>query len=342
MKKTLAVAACALILAITALSACNNDLPEGQIKGEYIEITGSELSEKLNGLDTDKLFGDTSAEDWSFGVDFSAEIEIEADIKTAVEGESVQLVSGDIEVESTLKAMLSATKEQTALNGYSIKARNNNKISGKLDKSELLEMDRDLSFDYSINAYADDGYLYFQIPDLSELPLPFEVAEGKFKTPIEYIVSAMTDMLPFAAVRAADGENTAEEVLEKYALKAYADESDGLKIKVSADENSLYAILEDIGIPSETVKGIASFNTFVINLYFAAGPDGKFDRAGMTADIDGTMNVEADEFEEGNIELKGPIKLKADITLKSFSGEIVLPDSEELEKYIDITAEDEN
>lgn len=351
MKKFIAAICGTILLGTFALSACTggnagenggegSGQPEGEIKGSYVEITGNELSQKLNSLTSDELFGDASQKDWKFGLDFIADIEVEADIKTTQGETSEQFVKLNLQEKSSLKALLAATEEQTALGGYTVKIQNSNNLKGKLGKSEILEIEDDIEFDYSINLHADDNYLYFQIPDMSELPLPFEIAEGKFKVPLEYVVSGIADLLPNTMARAAEGETEAvADLLKDYKLKAYADESDGLKIKISADKQSLYAVLEEFTeISAETAQNLATFNNFALDLYFEAAKDGKFERAGLVADIDCTLNAKAGDLGEGVPALSGPVKLKADFTVRQVIDEIILPSEEELQKYEDITA----
>lgn len=344
MKKFIAAACGTLLLSAFALTVCagcnrGDGEPEGEIKGSYVEITGNELTEKLNKITPEKLFGDTSQKDWKFGFEFTSDIEIEADIEAAKGEESEQFIILDLEEKSTLKTMLAATEDQAALDGLSIKLQNNNKLKGKLGKSDKLGIEEDIDFDYSINAHADDGYLYFQIPDMSDLPLPFEIADGKFKMPIEYVLSGVANLLPSTMERAAeDNPAKVDDLLKDYNLKAYADENDGLKIKISADEQSLYAVLEKIaGITAESVQDFATFNSFAIDLYFEAAQDGKFERAGLVADIDCTLNTKAGDLGEGSPALNGPVKIEVDIALKELIDEIILPGEDELEEYEDIT-----
>lgn len=343
MKKFIAAVCGTLLLGAFAIPACsrgNEGEPEGEIKGNYAEITGNELTEKLNELKPEELFGDTESKDWKFGFELTTDIEIEADVEAAQGEKSEPFIKLDLEEKSTLKTMLAASEEQTALGGMSIKMQNNNKLKGKLGKSEILGVEEDIEFDYSINAHADDEYLYFQIPDMSDLPLPFEIAEGKFKMPLEYVVSGVADILPNTMARAAEGDtDTVNKLLKDYKIKAYADDSDGLKIKISADEQSLYAVLEKIAdVSTEKAKELATFNSFAIDLYFEAAKDGKFERAGLVADVDCTLTAKAGDLGEGVPALSGPVKIEGDIALRRIIDEIILPTEEELKEYEDITA----
>lgn len=335
MKKFIAAIAGTLLLGAFALSACGGDKPEGEIEGKYVEVTSAELTEKLNKITPEKLFGDTSSEDWSFGFEFTSDIEVKTDLKTKQGETDEQLIKLNVEEESTFKATLSRPEGQTD-GGPCLKAQNSNKLKGKIGKSDILGIEEDIDFDYTVSLHADGEYLYFQLPDMSDLPLPFEIAEGKFKVPVEYVFSAVANILPNTVSRTGEAVSG---LLTEYNLKAYVDESDGLKIKISADEQSLYAALDKVaGIPAETVKGFAAFNTFAIDLYFETAEDGKFERAGFVADIDGTLTAEAGELGEGAPALNGTVKFEADVALKKFSGEIVIPSENELEEYIDITA----
>lgn len=346
MKKFIAAVTGTLLLGTFTIAACTggnpgsgDGEPEGEIKGSYVEITANELSEKLNGMTPEKLFGDTSSKDWKFGFEFTADVGVNADVKTAQGEQTEQFIKLDLKEESTLKAMFAASEEQTALDGLTMKMQNNNKLSGKLGKSEILGIDEEIEFDYSINLHADDEYLYFQIPDMSDLPLPVDIAVGKFKVPLEYVLPGVVNLLPNTMMQAADGDSEAtNDLLEDYNIKAYADESDGLKIKISATEQSLYAVLEEFtGISAEKAQNFATFNNFAIDLYFETAQDGKFERAGIVADIDCTLIAKAGDLGEDAPALSGPVKIKADLTIKKLIDEIIMPTEEELKEYEDIS-----
>lgn len=341
MKKLIAVAAGALLCGAFALSACGGKNPEGQIEGKYVEVTGAALTEKLKDVTAEKLFGDASSKNWEFGFEFTSALDLETDVNTADADKTERLLKLDLEEKSNLKTVLTSTEAQTKLGGLSLKAQNTNTLKGKLWKSDRLGIAEDKEFEYSINLHADDEYLYFQIPDVSDLPLPFEVAAGKFKTPIEYVFSAVAGALPNSLAKAAEGDGSAAaDLLEEYNLKAYVDESDGLKIKISATEQSLYSALEKFAnLPEERAKSFATFNSFAVDLYFETAENGKFERAGIVADINGSLNVAAGALADGLPALNGTVNFKADMALKRFSGKINLPAPEELEKYVDITAE---
>lgn len=339
MKKLIAAATCTLLLGTFALCACGDgEEPKGQIKGNYVEITSSELTEKLSGITTEKLFGDTSADDWRFGVECTSDIEIVADIEAKGGENATPFINLDLEEQSTLKTMLYSS-DRPELNNKSIKLQNNNKLKGKLGKSEMLGVDEDIDFDYSINVHADDDYIYLQIPDMSALPLPFEIAAGKFKTPTKNLFFTLADILPTTVARAAEGDSEAtDDFIKDYSLKAYIDESDGLKIKLSANKQSLYALLEEMGVSKATAEDFATFNNFAIDLYFEQAESGKFERAGLVVDIDGRLNIKEGDLSEDIPTLSGPVKIKADVAVKSFIGEIILPSAEQLEEYTDISA----
>ena len=343
MKKFLAVATGALILGTCALTACNTDNDKGaddEFKGQYTEITTEELTEKLNALTPEKMFGDTAEKNWSFGFKLTADVDVEADLKTVRGEKELTFVSGEISDESTLLAKLTVADGDTPLGNFSLKARNSNKIEGELKKSEVLGMEKDIKLDYNINAYADDQYLYFQIPDMSGLPV--DVApEGKYKASLGYIVSSVTGLLPFTTALAEGGEGAAD-FLTEYNLKAFADDNDGLKIKVSADKQSLYAILEKtVGMTKAEVDEMVTLNEFAVNLYFETAENGSFEKAGLTVDIKGNLNIKEGAF-GGAPALSGPVCVDADILIEKYDGEIVMPNPEELEEYVDITSSDGN
>ena len=344
MKKFLAVATGVLLIGTCALTACNKDKgneTDGEIKGQYTEVTTAELQEKLSTLTPEKLFGDTSAKNWNFGVKLKADVDIDADIKTTVGEEKKTYLSGKIDDETTLLARLTVADGETALGNFSIKARNNNKIKGELKKSEVLGIEEDIKFDYGINAYADDQNLYFQLPDMKELPVEI-IPEGKYKVPIDFLASYIAGFIPSAMTSVAETDKSDEtaDFLAEYGLKAAVDDSNGLKIKVSADKQTLYTVLEKTaGLQKTKVDELVQLNKFAINMYFEAAEDGAFEKAGLTVNIEGTLSIKAGDF-DGLPALSGPVDIEADILVEKYDGEIIMPTAEELEEYQDLFGED--
>lgn len=78
MKKVLAMLLSFMLLVSLALfAACDpqGGADGGKIDGDYTEATEEEVTEAVTELDLNKLFGDTSAEDWKFGLSLNAEAE---------------------------------------------------------------------------------------------------------------------------------------------------------------------------------------------------------------------------------------------------------------------------
>lgn len=333
MKKFLAIAA-ALVCCAPMLAACGGEQrPEGEIAGQYVEMTAAELKEKLDKLEPEKLFGNASSENQAFGVQADANIEASADTQTVESGKFVTLLKADLRAESDTQITLTPSERETALGGWDVKGKSIDKIKGELGPSYLLGIDGTEDIDYEISAYADGGNLYFQIPDMSALSAEI-LSEGKYSASFDYIMDLVTDFLPESFFSALSGDMDLAEKAKEYKLKSYADETDGLKIKLSANDESFYAILQSLtGSSEESVKESATFGTFSLDFYFEADKDGAFVKAGLVADIDGELKFGADGLFEDSPVINGPVKLKADIAVKRSENEIVLPTEAELESY---------
>lgn len=78
MRKVLAMLLSFMLLVSLALfAACDpqGGTDGGKIDGNYTEATEEEVTEAVTELDLNKLFGDTSAEDWKFGLSLNAKAE---------------------------------------------------------------------------------------------------------------------------------------------------------------------------------------------------------------------------------------------------------------------------
>lgn len=327
LKKILAVAAAALICGSLALAACGeNAKPKGEISGNYTEITAAELDAKLQTLDANGLFADSSAEDWQFGTEITGNAEFSAHTQTFG---NAPFIDGEINISG--KTQVKLTRPQSGTDGFAVKARSNLKIQGGIKKSEALGIDKDIAADYDINAFADGANLYFQLPDMSNISSDFPAA-GKYMLPLKYLIEGIIGLLPptVAKMQLPD----VQKIVNSFKLKAYADDSNGLKLKVSADKESFYAAMQNFpGMTAERAENAASFDKFAVDLYFETDSDGGFMRAGLIIDIDGNLSLKGGEFGNDSPRANGPVKLKADLSARKFNGEIVIPTSEELKEY---------
>lgn len=337
MKKFIAIASAALICGTLALSACNGDggAQGGEIAGNYVEITTAELNEKLNTFSSNKLFGDTSEEKWKFGAEIGETLDITVATRSGAEQNSSPLIDGRANLNGQTQFILTSSQSQTALGGMSLRARSSQKLTGSLKKCELLGLDKDISADYNVNAFADGENLYFTLPDLSDLPLDAP-PEGKYRLPLQDIIDKIKSFLPQTEALA-EAPDKISAWAEEYKLKAFADETDGLKIKVSADATSLYAVMENfLDMTAEQAKAAAAFDAFAVDLYLETDSEGAFVRAGFTIDIDGSLSLEEGALGEDFPAVYGSVKIKGDVSVKKFAGEVVLPNSEELNEYTDL------
>lgn len=356
MKKFLAIAAGATILAgMLAFPACdmgNNEEP-GEIPGDYQEIAAPELEDKLSTIDPEKLAGNTSEEGWSFGVKLDCNIKAQTDLTmkavlptepsdsadpqdnngTSTPSEPEQ---GDGQAESADDGGLKGNIDLSAsyklqLSSEAISGAGTVTAKGKIERApEMLNLPSDI--DYRLLAYNDARFIYLDLPDnLSDLGVPEEFPD-KIKLPLSNFVGDVVGV----ALNTREGGNQLSILLTKYKIKAYIDETAGLKVKLSADKDTLNAILSDTDIKDndfvELISQTMTFNTCALDIYFAVDKDGVFEQAGVTVDLDIAVNVPAQLNDD--VEVKGTIKLNGSIALKKYSDSVSLPDN--LDSYVNI------
>lgn len=322
MKKFSAVAAAALLCGALALAACGGK-PNGEIAGNYREITAAELNEKLNTFSQNGPEGG-SDEEKNLGFAIEERIEIEADTRTEENEKAPKLFACDLVLSGETQYVAASGGMDGGENKTGAKARSSHTLSGRIEKSEAAGIEKDIAADYKFTAFLKDGNLYLSVPDMDWLPLKLP-EKGKYMLPADMLSECAFSILAAAAGTSLD----AEEILNAYGLKAYADESSGLKLKISADSNAFYAAMADIcGCTRSRAEQYVSFDEFEADLYLEADGDGAFVRAGLILDIDGSLSVTA-----GNKAVYGDIKIEADIAVKRFAGEVVTPTDEELKEY---------
>ena len=123
----------------------------------------------------------------------------------------------------------------------------------------------------------------------------------------------------------------------EFGIKVYIDTDDGIKFKLSATEQTVWAAIESASgdVPTaelETIKDSVLFNCFKFDIYFAIDGNGTFSRASIVRDIDATVDLSAvKDLPAFTVNVKGFS------TVYDFDGEVILPDSVTDGYYADIT-----
>lgn len=289
MKKLLAVIAC-LVLAVTtfAFTACGNN-SEGTIPGNYKEATDEEIDEALKKIDNADLSSLKG-------------VEISLNIESSMSGLM------NVDAEGSLKYQLAMGETLAGKGSASIDA----KMSSGGDSAD---------YDISADIYNDASYAYVNatglpVPGMSELKAKFNLQEIIAGFMGGYALTDTNDKTEISAV-------TAYLELVKDACTIALDTSDGVKIKISLDENGLWKILEEIE-GSETVdqiKASGSIEKFVCEFYFAIDADGKFAGAAANINVKATAKVPATQTSTTDQTMEISITLN----VSEYTGSVTLP-----------------
>ena len=131
-----------------------------------------------------------------------------------------------------------------------------------------------------------------------------------------------------------------------FGVKVYVDTDDGIKFKLSATEQTVWAAIisangDKLTEPKlETLKDGVLINSFKYDIYFAIDERGVFSRASVVSDIDVTVDFGAagDKItEDGEILPAFTVNFKGFSTVYAFDGEVILPDTVTDGIYVDIT-----
>lgn len=309
MKKFLAIIASAILaVCMFAFAACdnngNND-NSGVVAGDYKEPTEDELKTTIDDVDEDKIFeGLTGYElDAKFNVNISAD-GTDSDMAAAL---NFKVTTANQSLLGTGTASLTSSGD----NGMNVNA----------------------------NVYLDSSYAYANVMGLSQV-----LGSDEFKAKVNYgtLLEGVTGKLPMAAEEEAEPDeslNLAEmlALLDEYKIGVGLDNSNGLKLKLSVTEESVWLLAAEGGLsPIEiaSYKKMVTFNTFVFDVYFALNEDGSFSQASVNLDIDAALTVP--QIGLASAEGAGmALKVKGYLTVKAYSGSVTLP--EELENYTDMT-----
>ncbi|MGN1373648.1 MAG: hypothetical protein ACI4VK_06365 [Candidatus Coproplasma sp.] len=340
MKKThkiiMGITALVVAFSACAFTACNsdNEPTDGSIKGNYQEATAEEVNTTLSSVDQEKLFGDTSAEDYKFGIDLSSELK--ASLTSATKNQSIQLSAG---------YQLLATAGESAL---SFKGAGNLTMNG----TETVEGETTTN-ETTLNLWQDGAMTYAKMLSKSS-----EDEEGKETQPykIKFDVSELaSSLLPSLG----DGSDTTQLPVDEGNLESITisdisslnlvsavnklnemgatvamDITNGIKLKISCSEELvLNALASAVNMNVEKLSSQITFDKCGLDFYLAIDRNGMLSATSIVADIE-ISQPQTDETTEvtPSIKVNGFIRFSVNSNVNP-----EIPESLKTDSYIDLT-----
>lgn len=349
MKKVLAMLLSFMLLVSLALfAACDpqGGTDGGKIDGDYTEATEEEVTEAVTELDLNKLFGDTSAEDWKFGLSLNAKAEasltmtVEEEVYTTTatgtatyaflaqagtEAAAGAVLPFDMKGEGEAKANVEY-KIPTYANANAPVTESATTESATSEESAAVEV-LEGEIEASVKVYNDSEYVYLA---------PSATMDGEEEqTTHEYV--SISDILyglglGGASVMSADAGNgetqTAENplaqgiaMLKQLGCKFAIDASEGLKIRITADKAAIDSIitmvLAEAQAPAEiTAAAFAVTEDAAVEIYLSVDENGRF--AGLAVNVSGGFTMPQEITGEPSdmvIEVSAEISLVFDDTV---------------------------
>lgn len=349
MRKVLAMLLSFMLLVSLALfAACDpqGGTDGGKIDGDYTEATEEEVTEAVTELDLNKLFGDTSAEDWKFGLSLNAEADasltmtVEEEVYTTTatgtatyaflaqagtEAAAGAVLPFDMKGEGEAKANVEY-KIPTYANANAPVTESATTESATSEESAAVEV-LEGEIEASVKVYNDSEYVYLA---------PSATMDGEEEqTTHEYV--SISDILyglglGGASVMSADAGNgetqTAENplaqgiaMLKQLGCKFAIDASEGLKIRITADkaaiDNVITMVLAEAQAPAEiTAAAFAVTEDTAVEIYLSVDENGRF--AGLAVNVNGGFTMPQKITEEPSdmvIEVSAKISLVFDDTV---------------------------
>lgn len=349
MRKVLAMLLSFMLLVSLALfAACDpqGGTDGGKIDGDYTEATEEEVTEAVTELDLNKLFGDTSAEDWKFGLSLNAEAEasltmtVEEEVYTTTatgtatyaflaqagtEAAAGAVLPFDMKGEGEAKANVEY-KIPTYANTTTTVTESATTGSATSEESAAVEV-QEGKIEASVKVYNDSEYVY--------LAPSATIDGGEEETTHEYV--SISDILyglglGGASVMSADVGNgetqTAENplaqgiaMLKQLGCKFAIDASEGLKIRITADkaaiDNVITMVLAEAQAPAEiTAAAFAVTEDAAVEIYLSVDENGRF--AGLAVNVNGGFTMPQKITEEPSdmvVEVSAEISLVFDDTV---------------------------
>lgn len=275
----------------------NGEGKDDLIEGNYEELTAEQLVILLQSIDPEKFFGDT------IGIGLKAGLEATTVASFADIGE-VANVSGSLDLNYKLSV------SESGVGGYGTAAVKYDYESDDPDQADFV-----MSLDLLGTLYHDSEIVYASLAGVQE-------EDMKVKINLPQLLDGLASLLPGdeepgisvspATYSAAEDENVTEDgglnfvtilgMASQLGVEVYADTTDGVKLKVSITEDTVWGVAGLILAENGDEEALAEIqeavtvNNFQFDLYFALDKDGAFAGAGLAVDID--VEVSGSLFDE--------------------------------------------
>lgn len=303
MKKLLVMAMASMMtLSVGLLSACVGPMEpggvnsDGTISGNYREPTKDELSAALSHIDTDTIVGDTQSADWSFHLGAGLEAGFSL---TMGEGESALTYAGNADLEAALSLKKNEDNTSADLAG----------LSAKINEAKVTIPDAD----GKKTEYSATGGAYVDTAGTAYADLTLKGGEDeltiKGKDSLSDLLQLIGQLVPsvptagyslFAEQTDGTQDGTGEisgeasaqlisadyllEVLAQYSVKLEMDDSDGLKFRLTASEETVATLLEEQGATVEL-----AFTQCDVALYISLDDAYMLRAISLVADVEGSV-----------------------------------------------------
>lgn len=295
---------------------------DGEIEGNYREVTALQAASVLSGINANKL------------KEFSG-----LGLKTGISGSAS---AGDIVSAGgslILDYKLGLSEDGIAGAGTA---------SIKADYSHRDYPDKAVSVDLTGSIYNDFGFVYASAA--GNVAGKVLTGDEKIKINLLEISEALneseTPSSPALGFDMGSFLNIANLIANSsaFGVKIYVDTDDGIKFKLSATEQTVWAAVAAAGsgttVDFEAIEDGVLINSFKFDVYFAIDGNGAFSRASVVSDIDVTVDLGALGIStaEGGEELPAfTVSVKGFSMIYAFEDEVILPDSVTGGYYVDLT-----
>lgn len=322
MKKIIAAfAASAVAVSMLAFTGCGESENKKPVAGEnFEEKTPEQITEIVDNIDTDKIFGDD-------GTDDALNMGIKGNLKGAFNMGALTSASGSIVFDFKESADVGAGT--ATLNAI----------------YRTPTMKEAAGIDVNGALYSDSSWVY---ASASGTIAGIETgANGlKAKVNLEDLAKALENLDPdiggiggsspasyYEAENAVDVSQMLA-LAQKLGVKISVDNTDGVKFKLSVTEETIWTALSTVSseggeLTSEqiaAIKAAVKFNAFAFDVYFSLDADGKF--AGARADMDIDVSFPASLISDTLAEQESvpvSVKLKGNIELYVHTETVEIP-----------------
>lgn len=319
-KIIMGVTALAMAFSACALSACSgNKEPDGTIDGNYKVATAEEVNTALSAVKSETLLGDTTAEDYKFGIDFSSKL----NLSMSTEGQSTSF-----SMNAGYKMLATAGESALSYKGAgNLSMNGSNTANDKTTTSEI-----------ALNLWQDDATLYANLTGKSSEDA--EERTQKIKLDASKLISSLlpsggadvTDPtipggdvtnpdLPEVEVTTPDLSSylvTVVNMLNDMGATTSLDTTNGIKLKISINQNVVNNLIAGMmGGNAEQVSELISFTKCSLDFYVAIDSNGMLSATSIVADVEATVNMPVSETatSASTIKLNGYLYFAVDSTV---------------------------